>query len=834
MHLTYLSPLWWLLSLLVLAGGFWFTLVDRPKRLMTASFLLRCLAVILLVLALCRPGWMKDADDAHVVFLVDVSQSVDPTASRKAVDEVNSAVTSLRSGDSHSVFSFANGVRLRKTEDLAKELDTWSKGIADDQFRSASRLADAVLSTRLAFPAGKSRRLVLLTDGLETDGSIAAAMETLRREDVDVVWQRLDSLSDPEASIVSVEPNTPSAFAGEIVRLNVRLAANRDMQAKVRVLSKGVAVAEKPISLSASSPNSIDFDIPMTTPGASLWTAELVPAQDRFPINNQASTTIEVKGKSRLLVIHKSPKEMRGISRALQEQEFDVDIRGENGVPETMDELLSFGAVVLADVPATSLSARQMDLLKRYVQDFGGGLAMLGSENSFGLGGYYKTPVEDVLPLVSRFEKEKEKPSLAMVLVMDKSGSMEGLPIALARQAAKASVELLGPQDQIAVIGFDSEPQIVSDLRRASEKDAIQAAIDTIEAGGGTDMYPAMQQAKQMLDNCSAKVKHMICMTDGQTPDQGFAELTQSLADSGVTVSTVALGDGASADLLQSIAEIGKGRFYAATDPNTVPQIFTRETMQASKSAIKEDVYAPIVTTDHPMLAGYADSLPSALGYVMTEAKPATQTILSADTGDPLLAIGRFGLGQGLSFTSDLTEKWGGEWLAWDGCGKFWAQVLRSILRKNDTEGMEVRSAIDQNRWLIDITRRDPDGMPVGNLQWDALAVDENSREFPVTIEERGLGRYSASLPLEGREKLTLRLRDKDSNKLKVLHYNRPSPPEYRLTRDVPPALASAPAFAPASVREGLRPARTRKGLESWCSLLALASALGSVVLRRV
>jgi hypothetical protein len=234
------------------------------------------------------------------------------------------------------------------------------------------------------------------------------------------------------------------------------------------------------------------------------------------------------------------------------------------------------------------------------------------------------------------------------------------------------------------------------------------------------------------------------------------------------------------------------------------------------------------------MLAGYADSLPSALGYVMTEAKPATQTILSADTGDPLLAIGRFGLGQGLSFTSDLTEKWGGEWLAWDGCGKFWAQVLRSILRKNDTEGMEVRSAIDQNRWLIDITRRDPDGMPVGNLQWDALAVDENSREFPVTIEERGLGRYSASLPLEGREKLTLRLRDKDSNKLKVLHYNRPSPPEYRLTRDVPPALAAAPAFAPASVREGLRPARTRKGLESWCSLLALASALGSVVLRRV
>jgi uncharacterized membrane protein len=834
MHLTYLSPLWWLLSLLVLAGGYWFTLVDRPKRLMAASFLLRCLAVVLLVLALCRPGWMKDADDAHVVFLVDVSQSVDPAASRRAVEEVKEAVGQLRGGDSHSLFAAANGVRLRTADELQTELDAWGKGVADDQFRSATRLADAVLSTRLAFPAGKSRRLVLLTDGQETDGSIAGALTTLQRENVDVVWKRLDSLTDPEAAVVAIEPNTPSAFTGEIVRLGVRLAANRDMKATVRIISQGVAVAEKPVTLTARGPNTIDFDVPMTTPGASLWTAEIVPENDRFPMNNQASATVEVKGKSRLLVIHREPKEMRAAARALQEQEFDVDVRGENGVPESMDELLSFGAVVLADVPATALNARQMDLLKRYVQDFGGGLAMLGSENSFGLGGYYKTPVEDVLPLVSRFEKEKEKPSLAMVLVMDKSGSMEGLPIALARQAAKASVELLGPQDQIAVIGFDSEPQIVSDLRRAAEKDAIQANIDTLEAGGGTDMYPAMQQAKQMLDNCAAKVKHMICMTDGQTPDQGFAELTQSLADSGVTVSTVALGEGAAGDLLQSIAEIGRGRFYAATDPNTVPQIFTRETMQASKSAIKEDVYAPIVTTEHAMLAGYADNLPSALGYVMTEAKPATQTVLSVDTGDPLLAIGRFGLGQGLSYTSDLTEKWGGEWLAWDGVGKFWAQVLRSILRRNDAEGMEVRSAIDGSRWNLEILRRDPDGMPVNGVTWDAMAVDENSREFPVTVAERGLGRYLASVPLESHGKLTLRLRDKESNKLKVIHYNRPSPPEYRLSREVPPALASSPAFAPATVRENLQPARTRQGLESWCSLLALASALGSVVLRRI
>lgn len=834
MQLTYLQPLWWLLGLLALAAGYAFTLVDRPRKLMLGSFLLRALAVVFLVLALCRPGFLRKVDDVHVVFLVDVSQSVDLQSARRVVDEVNAAIANLGSGDTHTVFAFGNGVRLSETPDLAKQLEDWQKGIADDEFRSATRLADAVLTTRLAFPAGKSRRLVLLTDGQETHGSIGSALATLKQENVDVVWKKLSGLTDPEASIVSVEPNVPNAYAGEVVRLRVRMAANQEIGGNVRILSQGVKVMEKPVTLAPDKDNTVDFDVPMTVTGTTLWTAELIPAKDHFPLNNQAAASVEVTGKSRVLVIHRTPKEMRGISRALQEQDFDVDVRGENGLPDTMDGLLSFDAVVLADVPATSMSTRQMGLLKSYVQDFGGGLAMLGSENSFGLGGYYKTPVEEVLPLVSRFEKEKEKPSLAMVLVMDRSGSMDGLPIQMARQAAKASVELLGPQDQVAVVAFDSEAYLISDMRRASEKDSIQAAIDTIEIGGGTDMYPAMQQAKQLLDNCSAKVKHMICLTDGQTEDRGFAELTQALADSGVTVSTVALGDGAAADLLQNIAQIGKGRFYAAQDPATVPQIFTRETMQASKSAIKEDVYAPVVTAEHPMLAGYGEGLPSSLGYVMTEAKPVTQTVLSADTGDPLLAVGRFGLGQGLCFTSDLTEKWGGEWLAWEGCGKFWAQVLRSILRPKNIQGMEVRSLVANDEWTFDIRRRETNGAPAGGLKWDAKAVDENGAETPVTVSESGLGRYSATVGLAGKQKLTVRLRDIENNKLKVVHYNRPSPGEYRLGQAIAPALAGSPGFSADSVRENITPVETRQSIEQWCYFMALACALGSVVLRRL
>ncbi|MEM7384725.1 MAG: VWA domain-containing protein, partial [Verrucomicrobiota bacterium] len=615
MSLTFYQPLFWLLVILVLGIGFALSLVDRPARLKWASFLFRILGIVLLVLALCRPVVKRDSEDLHVVYLLDVSESVDLGKAAASVETIETSIKALKPGDSHTLFAVGNGLRSMEPAELKTTLESWESGIGDDRFRSESRLGEALLSSRLSFPAGKSKRVVLITDGQETQGALTDALRILKEEAVEVQWAKLPGLSKPESAVVAVEASTPNAFKGEMVRMEVKLASNQAMAGRLRVLHKGVAVEERPVTFEKAGAMTMGIDVEMTTPGSSRWTAELVPDEDYFPLNNQASTTVQVRGQPRLLILHEKPRDMRPMSRALKEQEFEVDVRGINGLPASMEELLAFDGIVLADIPATNMSTRQMELLKRYVTDFGGGLAMFGSENSFGLGGYYKTPVEEVLPLISRFEKEKEKPSLAMILVMDKSGSMGGAPIAMARQAAKASVELLGQRDQIGVIGFDSSPQIISEIRPATERDAIQAAIDSIAAGGGTDLYPAMVAGKDMLDNVVAKVKHMIVLSDGQTGGADFQGLTQAMTDSGITVSTVALGQGAARELLAGIAEIGRGRYYETMDESTVPQIFTKETMQASKSAIKEDLYGTVQTGDHAMLAGYTDDeLPFSLG----------------------------------------------------------------------------------------------------------------------------------------------------------------------------------------------------------------------------
>ncbi|QDT68988.1 von Willebrand factor type A domain protein [Planctomycetes bacterium MalM25] len=835
MEFLSLEPLVWLLALVALGYALRYTLVDQPAARRALSLLLRGLAIVALVVGLCRPYWLTPSERLHVAFLVDVSDSIDLNGVEAASGQISAAIDGLNPSDTWSLHAVAQEQRpLATVEELSELVEKWRGDLSADRFRGASRLGEGMLSARLAFPAGCARRLVVFSDGRPTDARLAEAVDQLAEERTDVRFAPIPSLRDAEAAVVSLESPSPVAFQGEIVRLRAKVRANRAMKASVRVLHRGVVVRSRDVELPADETELVEFDVEAPSPGPSRYTAEIVPAEDRFPLNNQAGCTINVRGEPRVLALHSEPRDLRPLRRALAEQGIEVDVRGKLGLPNSLEEVLAFDAVILADLPATDLTPRQMQMLKRYVIDYGGGLVMLGSENSFGLGGYFKTPVEEVLPLISRFEKEKEKPSLAMVLVIDKSGSMQGLPMSLARQAAKAAVELLSARDLIGVIGFDGAPRLVCDLRSAGDVDAVQSSIDTLEAGGGTYVYPAMVQARDMLETAPAKVRHMIVLSDGHTQPADHHSLAQEAADAGITVSTVALG-GADRQLLSSIAELGRGRYYETDDPANVPQIFTKETMQASKSAIKEDLYAAVQTGDHPVLAGFAEAdLPFSLGYVMTEVKPTAQLLLAAETGDPLLAVGRYGLGTGLCYTSDLTDRWGGEWLAWDGCGKFWSQVLRGALRKRDADGVVLRPEVVGETWSVEIDRFDPDGSPVNGVAWQAAVADENDRKSDVEVRETGLGRYRLEASTQGAERLSLRLHDTDADKLRVLHWRRPYPAEYSLSGDVAEPLSQATEFTPETIREGVEPEPSRQPVAHYAYLTSIGLMLAGLLLRRL
>lgn len=836
MQLSTLLPLW---LLLLCAAASLFTwrrsLVDRSPRKKWAAHGLRLLGIVCLILALCRPYWLSSSDNLHIVYLVDVSESIDPDSIRLATDEIEKASSQLAASDRSSILSFGSRLAISDPAALREIAEEAAKGTADSTLRDATALPEALLGSRLVFDAEMARRLVVFSDGSPTTPGTSLAMETLREEGIDIRFRPIEGLKRPEAAVISFEPATTVAYRGEIVRMRLTLRANEKMNATARVLQRGVAVASTPVELTPGKDSTVTLDVMMTASGESRWEAELIPEQDWFPVNNRVATTITVKGEPRILVLHQDEKEMRPLARAMKSQGLDLELRGERGLPDTMAEMLAFDAVVLADVPATSLTVRQMELLRRYVSDFGGALAMLGSENSFGLGGYFRTPVEEALPLTSRYEKEKQKPSLAMVIVIDKSGSMSGPPIELARASAKAAAELLGAQDQIAVIGFDSETRVILPMTGASDKGTILGAIDSLNADGGTDAYPGMVKGRELLQNAVAKVKHMIVLSDGQTPDNDFPGLVRDMRAQGMTVSTVALGDGAAKDIMQLIAQEGGGRYYETNDPNNMPQIFTKETMQASRSAIKEDLFGAVATSEHPILAGYEKSdLPFVLGYVMTQPKPTAQLLLAAETGDPLMAICRYGLGTGLCWTSDLTEKWGGEWLGWGNGPSFWAQIFRGIVRKEQSTGLAAAGTVTRDQWTISINRRDEQDKPVNNVTWDTKAIDADGAEIPAPVRQTGVGRYETTVNLLGRDRVNLSMRDTDHSLMKTLGWQRDYPAEYRLDRIPDPTLAAMKNFDPTAVREDLPETDVFEDITHWFVFAGFTALISGIALRRI
>jgi Ca-activated chloride channel homolog len=172
----------------------------------------------------------------------------------------------------------------------------------------------------------------------------------------------------------------------------------------------------------------------------------------------------------------------------------------------------------------------------------------------------------------------QQRPSLAMVVVLDRSGSMAGLKMDLAKEATKATLSLLGERDSFGVLTFDYNFQWALNIAEVRNKDQMLVAIDRIMATGNTNIYPALREAYQRLQAVPAQMKHVILLSDGQTPAENFMTLTSEMLNNKITVSTVAVTAASDRVLMENIARWGGGRAYYVENPQGIPQIFRNDT----------------------------------------------------------------------------------------------------------------------------------------------------------------------------------------------------------------------------------------------------------------
>ena len=412
--------------------------------------------------------------------------------------------------------------------------------------------------------------------------------------------------------------------------------------------------------------NELTFKSVVRVGGELTYELALEPlGPDEFSANNRYSATLDVPGRPSVLYVEGQPARASYLSSALGAQQFDVDVRAPSAFPSSLRELERYDFVIVSDTPREAFPAAGQELVEKYVRDLGGGFLFAGGDAGFGLGGWGHTTFERLLPVRMDAERRKEMPDVAMALVIDRSGSMTGLPMEMAKAACTATLGALQPDDLLEVISaFDSTPTRYVKLGPARYRSRIQSDIERVQPGGGTEIFPAIDMAYQDLSVVRARRKHVILLTDGQAAEQGIRELVQAMVSASITVTTVGLGEGVKQDLLRGIADAGGGRFHFVPDPNSLPKIFTRETEMVSQQAGVEEWFPVEQVAPADFLKGIAiGSAPLLHGYVATELKPAPAQLVLVQSDRAASPFSRRAGAPGSAgrspFTSDVKNHWG-------------------------------------------------------------------------------------------------------------------------------------------------------------------------------
>lgn len=764
LELTHPLRLLGLAVLPVLVYYFYRSLADFPLAQRRVSLAIRSVIVLLLVLALAGLTLSRPTSEQFVIFAVDQSLSVGDESQDK-VREFLQQATASAGGNRVAFLPFAaepgkveaDYVELLKeqNETKAEEQDETAPSSQEPSSKEGTNIEATLEAALASAPPGYVPQVVVLSDGNQTSGD---ALRAALQAGVPISTIPLPTRKDLEAQVSAVA--VPAQVRqGEPFYVEVVVDSNHDDEGLIQVYRGDHQVVSERKTIKQGE-NRFRFQQTIDSERLANFTARISGlTSDTLLDNNTESGLVYTAGKPRVLIIESDPKLIRDLVAALEQEEIQADVRPPTGMPDNLSDLQNYELLMLSNVPATALSQRQMEMARTYVQDLGGGLMMLGGEQSFGLGGYYKSVLEEVLPVRSDFEKEKEKPSLGMVLVIDKSGSMSGDKIEMAKSAARSAVELLGNNDQVAVVAFDGDTFVISEMQPAGNKGRIGDDISRIEASGGTTMYPAMEQAHEILRGTTARLKHVILLTDGVSSPGDFTGLATEMAQDRMTVSAVAVGSDSDTSILEEIAKAGQGRYYFTDDPANIPQIFAKETVTASKSAIDEQPFVPQVIRTTQALKGLdVENAPFLLGYVMTRPKPTCEMILATEKGDPLLVWWRYGLGMSVAFTSDAKSRWAAEWLTWPEFPKFWAQVIRHTMRKNDAKGVVVEVEQKSGRATITLDAVDPAGRFLNQAETEMMVIDPRLGSKKVSMQQTAPGRYVASMdtPLTGAYHLEL------------------------------------------------------------------------------
>ena len=767
--------LWLLLALAPVGYLAWTTRAPLRTGRWWFSTVTRVVLVLLVVLSLADARWVRQADELCVFFLVDGSKSTGVRALERAERRIAAEVAQMRKDDRFGVIVF--GQRPRLVRAMGPKGDVKLAAL-DPRAADFTNIGRAIRYASSQFPHDCQKRIVLLSDGNENLGDAAAEAQEAAAGDIDIITCPLAVRHEAEVLVDSVLV-PPRARPHQPIELRACIRSTAETDVGVRVFRDHEQIAEGTVHLTPG-PKVIHLATDAVTDSGFHSYEVLIeppPGTDTSAVNNTGLAYTQVYGEARVLYLEGFPEHAARLTRALQTSArrpkggFSLETGSLMDVPQTIEEMARYDCIILSDIPASTMSPSQMEAMKYYVEQVGGGLIMIGGEKSLTTGGYVKTPIEEALPVSLQLDREKHLASLALAIVVDQSGSM-GMPAAggaatkmdLANQACANAVKLLSDYDEAGVCMTDTAFKWVGGKLRpmtpGNKNRLIRDVLSARPGGGGIYVKTGIHAAYTELRRSAAQTRHIILFADAQDSEQQngcYPMARQEFARNKITLTAVGLGSRGDPHVgfLRTLSEqCGNGRFYLTNRAGDLPEIFAKDTYIVSRNAIVEvpEGFSAGRTSNAEVITNIDWRLaPKLYGYVATSPdKPKSEILLVAKDDEPLLARWRYGLGKSTVFTSDAKDRWAKDWAAWADFDRFWSQMVRWTMRETKRGDVSTQVVLDGNRARILVDAIDSDGEYVNGKMLSArvITADPDVKPETVPLHQVGPGRYAGEFDM--------------------------------------------------------------------------------------
>lgn len=725
------QPLWLVLLPVVFAVVIWIAKKGQfgsqfQQKLYSGIRLLVC---GVLILAMAQPNITIKANGTTTMFAVDRSASA-TNAEQQIKEFLTEAEQAKDKKDILGVLSFG---RLAGVEQLPSKDTNISANFVSETDKGGTDIAAVLRLASSVMPEKTAKRVVLLSDGNETQDDAVQQARALAAQGIVVDVLPLSAEERAEVQLTNMElPKVINKNTRYEIALQVD--ANTDTSAQIRLYKGNTLIAQEDISVHKGE-NKVVFSDITEKGGGVTYRAEIAAQTDTLPENNKVYAYTYITDVPQVLVIEQG-QSGRAWEDMLSTQMHIKRVQAESA-PVTMEQLSTYGGVILANVSADSFPKGFLETLENYVRVTGGGVLVSGGENAFALGGYQNTILEDILPVNMDLKTEGQESDMTMLMVIDRSGSMESgeygiTRLEMAKEAVIRSFDNFQKGDRVGIITFDDTPQWTAQPQEVTaNKNALVNATGSIQSGGGTSILPALELAVQEMEKEQTKQRHILLLTDGQAERSGYQMALQRMKEKNITLSTVAVGADADVNLLENLAEKGGGRYYFTDEFTDLPEIFAKETILAGKQFLNHRTFYPQQQHASAILSG-VDTVPSLDGYVGTNAKSRADLVLVSDKEEPILATWQYGLGRTAVWTADVDGLWSKSWLAADNGVSILRNSVAWMMKTQVSEDMVLSAEAGEKQSILHLEM--PFDETVENVSAKVVTADNQTFDVPLQM----------------------------------------------------------------------------------------------------